>query len=314
MASGTFWTQERPETPVEVAQVAARDVLLIFIGWTAGGVVLSSFSTRPISDPLAVGLLTVSIALAVPLGVLAVMRRGVTWLRRDRGEETTSIVPYIIGYSAAQAVIWAVWPYLNEWTPMQLWSAVGLWFVLVTIGQAALRIVHPGRFAGIRGGRSRLESSAVLASVMSIFLFAWVLADGFVQGAREPCDPLRFYCLDASSEMWQRAAGPAWFGGWSAVTLAAFALRLRFIAVAAVAMAGFGYGFWAQQVSKEIDLGATVIAQPWTLVAMQLVGVLALLGAAGVILIYEQPERTPEELRVLSWFGGTRPSTHTPND
>ena len=256
MASGTFWTQERPHTPVGVVQVAARDVLLISIGWAAGAVVLSSFSTRPITDPVAVGLLTISVALAVPLGVLVVMRRGVAWFRRDTGQETTSILPYIVGYSAVQAVIWALWPYLNEWTPMQLWSAVGVWFLLVTIGQAGLR----------------------------------------------------FCCLDASSQMWQRAVGPAWFGGWSAVTLAAFALRLRFIAVAAIAMAGFGYGFWAQQVSKEIDLGATVITEPWTLLATQLVGVIALLGAAAVILIYEQRERTPEELRVLGWLGAKRPA------
>lgn len=288
--------------------MAARDVLLIFLGWAAGAVVLSSFSTRPITDPVAVALLTISVALAVPLGVLVVMRRGVAWFRRDTGQETTSILPYIVGYSAVQAVIWALWPYLNEWTPMQLWSAVGVWFLLVTIGQAGLRIVHPGRFAGIRAGRSRLESSAVLASVMSTFLLAWILADGIVQGAREPCDPLLFYCLDASSQMWQRAVGPAWFGGWSAVTLAAFALRLRFIAIAAVAMAGFGYGFWAQQVSKEIDLGATIITEPWTLLATQLVGVLAFLGAAAVILIYEQRERTPEELRVLGWLGAKRPA------
>jgi hypothetical protein len=151
----------------------------------------------------------------------------------------------------------------------------------------------------------------LLVTAVSIFLLMWVVADGMVAGARQPCDPTRFLCLDASSQAWEAAVGPAWFGGWSVAIVAAFALRLRFIAVGAVAMAAFGYGLWAQQVSKEIDLGATVIAEPLTLIVAQLGGVIALLGAAAVIQVYEQRERTPRELRLLGWFGAKRSPTGT---
>jgi hypothetical protein len=266
-------------------------------------VVLSAFADRPGTDNPGLFVLTAVAAIAVPLGLLAVMRRDVSWLRgRDAGERAP-VAWVAIGVAAAQAVASPLLPYIDGWTPIGIWAGVYLLLILVIVMDVAPRIVRPTGWTGIKAGGRRVVPIVLLAGFTLTFLLMYAAVETTIRDARQPCDPSVFYCVDAPSDAWQGAVGPVWFGGWSTIVVGAFALRLRFIALAAVAMAAFGYGLYAQQIWREIDFGAAVVADPLRLIVAQVAGAVALTATAAVIQIYEQRERTPEELWVLRKLG-----------
>jgi hypothetical protein len=279
-------------------------VLLTTLGWAAGAVVVGALASRTAADGLGVFLLTVFVAVAVPVAVLATIRRDMSWLRARDRDQRPSIVWVLIGVSFAQAVATAVLPYTGGWAPLQAWAAVYPLLLLAILIEVVPRYARPMGWAGSKAEERRLMPILLLVGLVSTFIVAWVTAETTMARVREPCDPTIYYCVP--DEPWQAALAPTWLGGWSAIAVAAFALRLRFIAITAIAMATFGYGFWAQDVWSRINIGGAAV-DPLQVAVIQVIGAAALIGAAGVIEIYEQRDRTPRELRVLRWFGAGGP-------
>ena len=300
MASGTFWTEQRPRTRPQVVRVAGRDVLLATVGWAAGAIVVRMVGSGPNADYLATFLLAVSVAIAVPLGLLGLIRRNLSWLRRPSDEQSASIVWVVIFVSTAQAATAAFLPYVQGWTAFEAWAALYPLLLLVILLEAAPRFARPTGWTGMRARGGRAVPILLLAGLTACFLVSLLVQDAMVTSG--PCDPT-VLCVDASADDRAAGLGSVWFAGWSALVVIAFALRLRFIAIAAVAMASFAYGLFVQQIWREIHSRAAVVSDPATLVVAQLIGAMALVGAAAVIQIYEQRERTRQELRVLGWFG-----------
>jgi hypothetical protein len=240
----------------------------------------------------------------VPVAVLAAIRRDVSWLRVRGHDQRPSTVWVLIGVSFGQAVTTAVLPYAGGLTPVHAWTAVYPLLLLLILIDVAPKYARPTGWVASKAEGRRFVPVALLVGLVSTFIVAWVTVEMTMARVREPCDPTIYYCVP--DEPWQAALAPAWLGGWSAIAVATFALRLRFIAITAIAMATFGYGFWAQDVWRRINIGGAAV-DPLQVAVIQVIGAAALIGAAAVIEIYEQRDRTPRELRVLRWFGAGGP-------
>lgn len=313
MASATFWTEQRPTTRAGVVRVAARDLLLTSAGWAAGAVTIWAIGPKP-ADPVGAFLLTVGVAIAVPVGLLGLIRRDAPWRDRNRNEGRPSVVWTVMGVGTAQAVTPAIVRYIDEWTAIQQWTAVYPLLLLVILIDAAAKFARPTGWVGIRASEDRRVGTLILVSLVSTFVLALRAADAMISNAPTTCDQTLYYCLEAPRQAWEAALGPLWFGTWSVIIVAMFELRLRFIALTGVSMAYIGYAFWTQDAWRKMSTGAGVVANQGEFVAVQLVGAVALIGAAALIEIYGPRERTQAESRVLRWFGasGTKAAPETP--
>jgi len=303
MASGTFWTEQRPNTRVGVVRVALCDLLLVSVGWAAGALTIQAVGATAPADPFGLFVLTVFVAIAVALGLLGLIRREAPWrLRSDEETDLPSIVWTILGISIAQACVTALLPYTQGWSPMQAWAGAYAFLIVVVLVDLIPKFVRPTGWRGIMAAERRAVPLVILLGLVAAFTFAWVAGEAVIAATRIPCDPRTDSCVHGS-DPGQAVPVPLWFGGWSVVAVLTFAARLRFIALAAVGMAAFGYGFWVQEVWREINGGATTLTDVRALIALHVVGTLALVAAAATIEIYEPRSRHPEELRVLRWFG-----------
>ena len=154
----------------------ARILLVSFLGWAAGAVVIWRFGSGSLQND--VGLLVLGAVLwaAIPLTTLRLLRRRSGTLRMERPR--TWGIWFVIASLTGSAVIVIVRPMTEDWTSLQIWSAI---FLLTPIGIAldtVPRLIRPAGWTSIGASTRKPIPLVLLAGSLVTFAVAVALMVG----------------------------------------------------------------------------------------------------------------------------------------
>jgi hypothetical protein len=271
---------------------AGRILLVSFLGWAAGAGLIWRFATGTLAADLGLLVAAALVWAAIPLSILRVVRHRTRAPRTQRPR--TWGIWFVLASLTGSMVIGIVRPLTEDWTTLQIWSAV---FLLTPLGIAldtVPRLIRPAGWTSIRAGARRAVQIGLLASSLVAFGVAMALAEGVLRAGR-----MTLFDETPISMIGPELAVVATVLGL--LVLIAYAVGLPLVAYAGIGLLYAGFSFLVQLAWLPV-VGGLVDVDGTALLALHIAAALALIVATAVVQVFRAAGPSAAEDALVDWL------------